>query len=319
MDSYRKLSKLGEGAHGLVYSAEVLPSNAQYGKMPGIVAIKKIRMRSAAEGISQETIRELKLLQELGHPHIIRVFQVFGHRGNINVVLEQMSTDLEVIINTTSIVLRPGDIKAYMRMLLSAVMHCHRNWTMHRDLKPSNCLISVDGVLKLSDFGLAKIFGSPNAVYSPQACTLWFRAPELLFGATSYGSPSDIWSCGCIFAQLMLRVPLFHGSTELEQLASIFAIMGTPAEADWPGMTALPSYVQFEARTPQPLSSIFPGVHAAALDLLQAMLTFDPAKRITAADALAHEYFKTEPAETPPDQLPRSAPDGTKSTYERDQ
>lgn len=166
-------------------------------------------------------------------------------------------------------------------------------------------------------------------------------ALKLLFGATSYGSPSDIWSCGCIFAQLMLRVPLFHGSTELEQvqsppsrvcasvllptdkgiaqLASIFAIMGTPAEADWPGMTALPSYVQFEARTPQPLSSIFPGVHAAALDLLQAMLTFDPAKRITAADALAHEYFKTEPAETPPDQLPRSAPDGTKSTYERDQ
>eukprot|EP00474_Spongospora_subterranea_P002996 CRZ03454.1 hypothetical protein [Spongospora subterranea] len=191
-------------------------------------------------------------------------------------------------------------------MLLEAVEYCHSHWLLHRDLKPANCLISRSGVLKLSDFGLAKIYGSPNRQFSPQACTLWFRAPELLFGATSYGPPSDMWSCGCIFAQVMLRVPIFHGSTEIEQLQNIFAALGTPTEADWPGMTALPGFAQFEARPPSPLSAMFPGVAPSAIDLLSRMLAFDPLKRISAKDALQHEYFTSPPFnETPLDQLPQ--------------
>jgi len=269
------------------------------------VAIKKIRVKNQKEGLSQDAIREIRLLQELDHPNVMKVLDIFSHSSNINVVLEYMHTDLDHILRSKEILLTSGDVKSYMKMLLLAVEHCHQNWILHRDIKPANLLVGPDGQLKLADFGLAKIYGSPDRELSPQACTLFYRAPELLFGARIYGHGADMWSVGCVFAELMLRVPLFPGNTELDQLSKIFACLGTPTEKDWPNMTALPSYMPFDPWPPTPREQIFTAASQDALDLLRNLLVYDPTRRLTATQALAHRYFITSPPPTPPSQLPK--------------
>jgi len=186
-----------------------------------------------------------------------------------------------------------------MLMLLSGVEHCHKNWVLHRDLKPNNLLISPEGVLKLADFGLARLFGSPNRRFTHQVVTRWYRAPELLFGAQAYSSAIDMWACGCIFAELMLRKPYLPGESDIDQLGKIFAALGTPTEEIWPGLTSLPDYVPFNPCPATPFKQLFTAAGDDALDLLASMMRFNPASRISASDALAHPYFSNSPFPTP--------------------
>lgn len=181
---------------------------------------------------------------------------------------------------------------------------------MYSDLKPANLLIDAGGVVKLADFGLARTYGSPEELTN-EVVTRWYRAPELLFGAPLYSGAVDMWAVGCIFAELIFRVPLFPGmypqfffkflilciqlgNTDLEQLAKIFNVLGTPNATNWPGVEFLPSYVEFEARDPldlRPLfgsSSVLPGTSSPAnMDLLKCMLTLNPQKRVTASQVRA--------------------------------
>ena len=191
-----------------------------------------------------------------------------------------------------------------MKQILLGVYECHKNWVLHRDMKPSNLLLTKDGVLRLADFGLAKVFGSPDRKYSPQSVTRWYRPPELLYGAEAYGPSVDIWSCGCILAEMMLRRAYFPGENELDQLAKIFAALGTPTEDQWPGMRSLPMFVEFEEFAGTPFKTLFTAVSDEAIDLLSKMLVYDPAKRISAAEALNHPWFTTGVKPTPIDQLP---------------
>ena len=173
-------------------------------------------------------------------------------------------------------------------------------------MKPNNLLIANDGTLKIADFGLARSFARPYENMTSQVVTRWYRAPELLFGSKHYSTAVDIWAVGCIFAELMLRVPFVAGSSDMEQLTTIFKALGTPTESEWPGLTTLPDYVSFPFYPKQPLRHIFTAADAETLDLLGKMLTFAPAKRITAVDALNHPYFKKLPYPTEPSRLPRS-------------
>ncbi|WAQ99014.1 CDK7-like protein, partial [Mya arenaria] len=173
-----------------------------------IVAVKKIKLgtrQEAADGINRTALREIKLLQELHHPHIIGLLDVFGQKSNVSLVFDFMETDLEVIIKDSSLILTLAHIKSYILQTLKGLEYLHANWILHRDMKPNNLLINKDGVLKLGDFGLAKFFGSPNRVYTHQVVTRWYRCPELLFGARNYGTGVDMWAVGCILAELLLR------------------------------------------------------------------------------------------------------------------
>jgi len=297
MHSYVKGPFIGQGTYGIVRKATQKGTNRE-------VAIKKIRMGNVSEdGVPFVGLREIKLLQELHHPNIVDLIDVFAHDGVIYLVFEYMQTDLETVVRDEEIVLSPADIKSYMQMLLEGVEHCHKNWVLHRDLKPNNLLISPAGQLKLADFGLARIFGSPNRRFTHQVVTIWYRAPELLFGASEYSSAVDIWACGCIFAELMLRKPYFAGESEIDQLAKIFAALGTPTESQWPGMTSLPDYLAFNPCPPTPFKQLFRAADDDALDLLSKMLQFDPSARISATEALAHPYFHKSPAPTHPSKL----------------
>lgn len=214
--------------------------------------------------------------------------------------------DLEEILLDSDLSLSPGDIKCLMRMMLEAVHHLHCNWIIHRDLKPGNMLLSrATGELKIGDLGLSREFGSSaEQKFTPNRVTRWYRSPELLFGGESYGPPVDIWSLGCIFAELMLKNPLFPGNDDFDQLSKIFTALGTPTEEIWPGMKSLPKYMEFQSFPPSNLKLLFTTATADAMDFLTKMLRFDPLTRITTGEALRHPYFQLEPHPTEKTQLP---------------
>jgi serine/threonine protein kinase len=164
---------------------------------------------------------------------------------------------------------------------------------MHRDLKPANILVHTDGTLKLCDFGLAREFGIPTGVRTMEVVTLWWRAPEILLGWRSYTFQSDIWSVGCIMAEIWGRRTLFMGDSEIDQLTKIFSVLGTPNEEVWPGWSSLPYHrTNFPDWTPQPLETVVPQLGACGCDLLQNLLKFDPQQRGDAKDCLRHPFIQ---------------------------
>ncbi|KAG0002170.1 cyclin-dependent serine/threonine protein kinase [Modicella reniformis] len=180
-----------------------------------------------------------------------------------------------------------------MYQLLKGVAYCHEHRVLHRDLKPQNLLINKKGDLKLGDFGLARAFGIPVRSYSHEVVTLWYRAPDVLMGSKQYSTSIDIWSSGCIFAEMASGRPLFTGSSVRDQLLKIFKILGTPTEESWTGVSTLPEYrPDFPTFKPIPLETLVPKLDADGIDLLNRLLTYDPDKRISAEEALAHPYFE---------------------------
>jgi len=300
---YEKIDFLGEGQFATVYKAK----DTQDGNR--IVAVKKIKLgtrEEARDGINRTALREIKLLQELKHAHIIGLLDVFGHRSNVSLVFDFMDTDLEQIIKD-EVVLTPGHIKAYTMMTLEGLEYLHNLWILHRDLKPNNLLVNSSGILKLGDFGLAKCFASPTRVYTHQVVTRWYRSPELLFGARQYGTGVDIWAVGCIVAELLLRTPFFPGESDLDQLAKIFQAMGSPSNEIWPGVTSLPDYVLFKVFPKTPLRNIFTAAPDDMIQLLSSLLTLNPLERCTCTEALQMPYFSNKPAPTPGPSLPLPA------------
>ncbi|OAY46560.1 cyclin-dependent kinase D-3 [Manihot esculenta] len=300
-DRYLKREVLGEGTYGVVYKA----IDTKTGQT---VAIKKIRLGKQKEGVNFTALREIKLLKELKDPNIIELIDAFPHKGNLHLVFEFMETDLEAVIRDRNIFLSPADIKSYFQMTLKGLAYCHKKWVLHRDMKPNNLLIASNGQLKLADFGLARIFGSPDRKFTHQVFARWYRAPELLFGTKQYGSGVDVWAAACIFAELLLRRPFLQGTSDIDQLGKIFQAFGTPTPSQWPDLVYLPDYVEYQSVPAQPWRKLFPMATDDALDLLAKMFTYDPKVRISVEQALEHRYFSSAPLPTEPAKLPRPAP-----------
>jgi cyclin-dependent kinase 7 len=276
------------------------------------VAIKMIKVGEFKDGLDMSAMREIKFLQEMRHKNVIELVDVFLSQTNLNLVLEYLPADLEMIIKDKSIIFSPGDIKSWLLMTLRGLHHCHRHYILHRDLKPNNLLLAPDGQLKIADFGLARQMVSPRENYTPTVVTLWYRAPELLFGARHYTTAIDVWSVGLIFAELMLRTPYLPGTSEVDQLDKTFRAFGSPTETTWPGYTSLPQHslwkgTSYPAPTRQEQQFHFLAASDSALDLMNSMTHLDPSRRSDTEQCLLSPYFSEAPPPTKPEHLPKKA------------
>jgi cyclin-dependent kinase len=299
MERYQKMEKVGEGTYGVVYKAKDRTTG-------DILALKKIRLEAEDEGIPSTAIREISLLKELQHPNIVRLYDVVHTERKLTLVFEFLDQDLKKYLDVCENGMEPSITKWFLFQLLQGIAFCHFHRVLHRDLKPQNLLLNREGELKLADFGLARAFGIPVRSYTHEVVTLWYRAPDVLLGSRKYSTPVDIWSVGCIFAEMVNGRPLFAGTSDTDQLDRIYRGLGSPDEKKYPGITELPSYDPNPAviyPAPADFSNLVPGLASDThgLDLLGRFLCYDPAKRISAADAMKHPYFEDIPgAQVPP-------------------
>ncbi|GFE54233.1 CMGC CDK kinase [Babesia ovis] len=284
MKRYHKLEKIGEGTYGVVYKAQ-----NSHGE---IFALKKIRVEEEDEGIPSTAIREISLLKELHHPNIVWLRDVIHSDKCLTLVFEYLDQDLKKLLDVCDGGLETSTAKSFLYQLLKGVAYCHEHRILHRDLKPQNLLINRKGTLKLADFGLARAFAIPVRSYTHEVVTLWYRAPDVLMGSKKYSTEVDIWSVGCIFAEMINGVPLFPGVSEQDQLKRIFKVLGSPNVETWPQVVDLPAYnPDLGVFEKQPWSVIVPKLSGAGVDLISKMLQLDPFQRISAREALSHEYF----------------------------
>ncbi|KAI2666141.1 Cyclin-dependent kinase 6 [Labeo rohita] len=266
---YEILAEIGQGAYGKVYKARERRGQQR------LVAVKKLNIPEEPEsGIPQFVIREVALLRKIehfNHPNIVKLLHVsagwHNQKFDLTLVFEYIDQDLSTFLSRASEKgLTRDKIKDVMRQLLSGLDFLHTNTVIHRDLKPDNVLVSSRG----------------------EVVTLWYRAPEVLL-QSSYMSSVDMWSAGCIFAELFLLRPLFRGFTEIQQLQKIFEVIGLPGEEDWPTESPVcysPSWAE-----KKPTKQLLPSLAHEENDLLSQFLTFSPAHRISACRALAHPFL----------------------------
>ncbi|KAJ7481534.1 kinase-like domain-containing protein [Mycena latifolia] len=276
-----------------------------------IVALKEIHL-DAEEGTPSTAIREISLLKELKHVNILRLHDVIHTETKLILVFEFCEQDLKRYMDQHGNrgALDPGTVRSFMFQLLKGTNFCHENQVLHRDLKPQNLLINRKMELKLGDFGLARAFGVPVNTFSNEVVTLWYRAPDVLLGSRTYSTSIDLWSCGCIFAEMISGIPLFRGKDNNDQLLHIMKILGTPSHQQFAKMLKDSPEIVLKDFPPLPkanLAQVLPKASPAALDLLERLLKFDPSERISAADALSHPYF-TETTNPIPNPSPGSMP-----------
>jgi len=304
---YSPIKDIGQGGYGTVWSCQDEVKSKK-------VAIKKIPDLYVYDDVTytKRALRELKILRHITHPCIIRLLDLdvasdsIEDFNEIYVVMEIMDTTLRNV--TRSGVYTPLHIMVFIHQVLCGLKYLHAANIIHRDLKPSNLLVSTDSSIKIIDFGLSRGINSnpaadeANEAFTPQnVTTLWYRAPEVLLGCSHYGPPVDVWALGCIFAELIIKKPLFPGNSKaedphLQQLNLITDLLGTPSKDDLVDVpSASKSFILNQPHKPNiPIDHKYEMSDKVAVDLIKQMLIFNPAKRITIDVALQHPYFNAE-------------------------
>ncbi|RLN64835.1 hypothetical protein BBJ29_009518 [Phytophthora kernoviae] len=306
---YEKHAEIGRGTYGTVYLGYHCTSRQR-------VAIKKVLGRLE---VGRHEASILKQCQ--GAAHVVQLLETVECNDKLYLVMEFMDNDLETLIGATESVpiLDVSQVKMYLKMLLQGVQELHTRGILHRDLKPNNLLLSkTQHCAKITDFGMATVIEverkeeddgtdgdkvSKKTKRSVQVVTRAYRAPELFFGEESYGFEVDVWSVGCIFAEMLLRRPLADGSSDIDQLSKIFSALGSPTENGWEDASELPFYLRFKDTNPTPLVEQFPMLSTAGIDLLSLLLALNPKKRISVKEALEHAFFRELPEPVVPSEL----------------
>ena len=290
---YTLMKPIGHGAYGVVCSANDNESGEK-------VAIKKINKAFVHLTDTKRTLREIKILRHFNHENVIRIKDILlpvspDRFDDVYIVCDLMDTDLHQIISSPQ-PLTDDHCQYFLYQILRALKYIHSAHVLHRDLKPSNLLLNGNCDLKVCDFGLARVAHPEEnhaGFMTEYVATRWYRAPEIMLSWKEYTKAIDVWSVGCIFAELLGRKPLFPGSDHVQQLGCIIDVLGTPRDAQ---LHHVPDKARrYIAGLPpcagKPLAQIYPAATADALDLLRAMLDWQPSSRCTVEQALAHPYL----------------------------
>lgn len=291
-DRYQPIRALGRGAYGMVMSARDAVTGDK-------VAIKKINAVFENPIVAWRTLREVKLLRHLQHDNVIGLRDIMrpadceiADFGDIYLVYELMDTDLHQIIRSAQ-PLSDQHLQYFIYQVLRGLKYVHTANVLHRDLKPANLLLTASCELKICDFGLARTSSERN-VMTEYVVTRWYRAPELLLSCDHYSAAIDVWSVGCILAELLRRKPLFPGKNYLDQLNLIVSTLGKPSDEELGFVTQdnARAYIsKMPATERHDFARSFPHASPACIDLLNRMLQFDPRRRITVEQALQHPYL----------------------------
>jgi len=285
---YDTMDVLGEGTYGKVLKAKC----RQTGEFR---ALKHMKISNQDEGVPSTAIREIAILKQLSHRNIVQLVDVFCKPGELVLVFELLDSDLKKFMKARNGSLQPKQVQIFARQLLMGMEFCHANRVIHRDLKPQNLLIDANMRLKIADFGLARAFSLPIPQYTHEVVTVWYRPLEILLGSKLYSIPVDLWGVGCIFAEMATGAPLFPGDSEIDTAFKIFQKLGTPTEAMWPGLSELPDFKPtFPKWQPKGWANIRntqAQVGATGINLLDRLMCYNPATRISARGALQHAYF----------------------------
>lgn len=301
--SYSAERVIGNGSFGVVFQATVVETGE-------VVAIKKVLQDKRFKN------RELQIMRQLNHCNIVMLKQCFYSSGEkpdevyLNLVMEYVPDTVYRLCRhyfkmdqTIPLI----STKLYTYQLLRSLQHIHSMGICHRDIKPQNLLINTaTNVLKLCDFGSAKVLveGEPNVSY---ICSRFYRAPELIFGSTTYTTSIDIWSAGCVMAELLLGQPLFPGESGVDQLVEIIKVLGTPTREEICAMNKNYTDFKFPQIKPHPWSKVFsPQTPPEAIDLLEKLLVYDPEKRLKPLEACTHPFF--DQLRDPNTRLPDGSP-----------
>jgi len=282
-------NQIGCGTYGSVFEG-VAPDGTK-------VALKKIKEDStrddrgaSSEGFPITALREIQILKALSHENIVNLIDVVTDSGpdrSVYMVFEYCDHDLTGLLDTDPpISFMASQIKYYMHCIFEALYYLHSKNVYHRDIKGANILISNNGDVKLADFGLARVADNSGR-YTNTVVTLWYRAPELLLGTQKYDDKIDVWSAGCVFAEMLRNGKgLFRGATVPDQLTQIYNICGTPDANDWPEARMLSFYTDPTPKRPRKLPSMFSSTDYEAVKLLDMCLQLNPKKRCSAKQAL---------------------------------
>lgn len=297
-EKYEHQQVIGVGVYGTVYKARDRQTDR-------VVAIKKLKIEEDyGQGVPANVIREVVCLRDFSHPNIVEFLDIhITGVQDYSLIFEFVEGDLHKLLKSfrKEDTVMPMELaKRYSFELLNGIHACHVRLILHRDLKPQNILIGRDG-LKIGDFGLARMFSLPMRCYTLDVITLWYRAPEILLGTHRYGPEVDMWSAGCIIAEMATGQATFPGDSEIGTVFKIFKTVGTPTETTWPGVRELEHWKStFPQWPPTDLLGIYnlrPEMGTEGVELLRSLLPMSPQARISArrAKSLAFVQLQARP------------------------
>lgn len=287
--SYIKLGHVGNGTYSTVYQGFSQLTNT-------VVALKEIHLRED-EGLPFNAIREVSLLKELRHANIVTLHDFIATKKTLTLVFEFVPRDLSAYMSSLRIPIQPYNVKLFLFQILRGLNYCHIRKVLHRDLKPQNILVRPNGEIKLADFGLARTTSVPIRTFTDEVASLWYRPPDVLLGNVNYGTSIDMWAVGCIFFEMITRECLFRALEPDVQVGCIFEILGIPDDSEWPSLKADLAECHITLPTSSQPNTIIsdlpkqPNWTRMSVDLLMKFLKCNPRSRISAEEALKHEYF----------------------------
>ncbi|KAF2421063.1 Pkinase-domain-containing protein, partial [Tothia fuscella] len=295
-------SVVGFGTYGKVFKAKHIYKGKD-------VALKRLRMEAEKDGFPITAMREMKILKHLEQREadgVIRLLEVLYEvnlAGSVGcfMAFEYMPHDLTGLLNHPTFSLSDAQKKDLSYQMIDAIGFMHKQGVLHRDIKAANILVSHKGQIKLADFGLARFYDMDKQLnYTNRVVTIWYRAPELLYGATEYGPPIDVWAAACVIVEIFTKHAIFPGSgRELNQLVKLWEVLGFPTQEQWPSISKTEWYFLMRPPAHTTYPSTFatkyqPRLSAELFDLLTSMFLYDPDKRPTAEQCLSHPFFTDE-------------------------